>query len=172
MIKKLISLFIALLLMAAFYIYALLREDEQTKRTDEWVVAGEDTQFAAFGGIESTDPQVLAQAMDSPLPLPGSLTSGSVRDSSYHGYYTRILEATDGESIVLGVRPASASPVIRKAGLAFAHSEKTLLSYPLLWAEDDAYSYYYMVTDTAAFVLQLPRHSQPLALQGFLISQP
>lgn len=172
MIKKLISLLLALLLMAAFYIYALMREDEQTKRTDEWVVAGENKQLAAFGGVESTDPRVLAQAMDSVLPLPGGLTGGSVRDSSYHGYYTRLLEATDGESVVFGVRPASASPMIRKAGLAFTHSEKTLLSYPLLWAEDDAYSYYYLVTDTAAFVLQLPKQSQSLALQGFQISQP
>lgn len=172
MIKKILSLLIALLLMAAFYIYALLREDEQTKRTDEWVVAGEDTKFAVFGGIDSTDPQILAQAMDSLLPLPGNLTSGSVRDSSYHGYYTRILEATDGESTIWGVRPASASPSIRKTGLSFAHSDKTLLSYPLLWAEDDVNSYYYMITDTAAFFLQLPKHSQSLSLQNFMISQP
>jgi len=172
MIKKILSLLMALLLMAAFYIYALLREDEQTKRSDEWVVAGDDTQLQAFGGIVSSDPTALARAMDSLLPLPKDLTSGSVKDSSYHGYYARILEATDGQSIVRGVRPASASPLIRKAGLSFDHSDKTLLSYPLLWAEDDAYSYYYLVTDAAAFVLQLPRLSQSLALQGFLISQP
>jgi len=172
MIKKILSLLMALLLMAAFYIYALLREDEQTKRSDEWVVAGEDTQLQAFGGLESSDSKALAQAMDSLLPLPKDLTSGSVQDSSYHGYYARVLEATNGESTVWGICPASASPMIRKAGLSFGHTDKTLLSYPLLWAEDDAYSYYYMVTDAAAFVMQLPRQSQTLALQGFLISQP
>ncbi len=172
MIKKIISILMALLLMAAFYIYALMREDERTKNSDEWVVAGDEAQLQAFGGIESKDPAALAKAMDSLLPLPGSLTSGSVKDSSYHGYYARVLEATDGESIVRGVRPASASPLIRKDGLSFDYSDKTLLSYPLLWAEDDDYTYYYMVTDTAAFILQLPGPGQATALQGFLISRP
>ncbi|NLA52732.1 MAG: hypothetical protein GX858_00025, partial [Clostridiales bacterium] len=47
MMKKLAALILALILMTAFYLYALLREDEATKGTDRWVVASENTIFKA-----------------------------------------------------------------------------------------------------------------------------
>lgn len=172
MIKKLLSLLIALLMMSTFYLYALMREDEESKRSEQWVVEGADAQLSAFGGLESTDGQALARAMGSLIPLPRSLSLGQVKDGSYHGYYARQLTATDGQSTVLGVRPASASPLIRPEGLAFSPSERTLLNYPLLRAMDGQQSYYYLVTDAAAFLLKLPRDQETEALRGFLISQP
>ncbi|MHC1786644.1 MAG: hypothetical protein AB9880_06265 [Christensenellales bacterium] len=172
MIRRSTALLMALLLMGAFYLYALMREDSQAKRSDQWMVTGEDASLEPSGGLQSTDGASLAAAMGSLLPLPASLTSASVEDSSYHGYYARILRATDGLSLVLGVRPASASPLIREKDLDFSHSDKTLLGYPLLAAADETHSFYYLVTDTAAFVLRLPREGETEALRGFLISQP
>lgn len=172
MIKKVFALLMALLLMASFYLYALMREDEESKRSEQWVVAGAGDQLSAFGGLESTDGQALAMAMGSLVPLPRTLSQGQVSDSSYHGYYARQLMATDGQSTVLGVRPASASPLIRPEGLAFSQTDRTLLNYPLLRAMDEQHSYYYLVTDAAAFILKLPREQETEALRGFLISQP
>lgn len=171
MIKKLLTLLMALVLMASFYLYALMREDEETKRSEQWVVAGGE-ELKAFGGLDSTDGKALARAMGSLIPLPEQLSAGQVTDSSYHGYYVRQLRATDGLSTVLGVRPASASPLIRPEQLSFQHTDRTLLNYPLLKASDELYSYYYLVTDAAAFILQLPRESETETLRGFLISQP
>ncbi len=170
MIKRILSLVLALLLMATFYVYALLRENEETRRSDRWVVAEEDTGLQAFGGMQSTDPAALAKALGSTVPLPEMLLSGTVQDARYHGYYVRTLAASDGRASVRGVRPASASPLIRQNGLRFSSSEKTLLGYPLLEAQDGQHVYYYLVSDLAAFVLQLPLDQA--SLQGFVISQP
>lgn len=172
MIKKILSVVLALILMASFYLYALLREDEETKRTDRWVVAEEDAALSARGPLESTDPQALANAMGITLPLPQSLLTAGVADDSHHGYYARRLTATNGHSTVWGVRPASASPMIRPAGVAFGQSDKTLMGYPLLAGQDAQYLYYYLATDQAAFVLRLPQSDSQQALQGFVIAQP
>ncbi|NLD52437.1 MAG: hypothetical protein GX650_06035 [Clostridiales bacterium] len=123
-----------------------------------------------FGGMQSTDTAALAGALGSTVPLPETLQEGRVQDASYHGYYVRTLFASDGRTTVWGVRPASASPLIRQEGLRFSSSEKTLLGYPLLEAQDGQHVYYYLVSDLAAFVLQLPLAQA--SLQGFVISQP
>ena len=170
MIKKILSLVLALLLMATFYLYALLRENEETRRSDRWVVAEEDTGLKAFGGMQSNEPAALAKALGSTVPLPETLLEGTVQDTRYHGYYVRTLYASDGHATVRGVRPASASPLIRQDGVRFSSSEKTLLGYPLLEAQDSQYVYYYLVSELAAFVLQLPMDQA--SLQGFVISQP
>lgn len=173
MMKKLASLVLALILMTAFYLYALLREDEATKGTDRWVVASEDTVFKAQGASLSAQPADLASAMGVPLPLPDGLTSGEVKDGSYHGYYVRILQASDGQRTVHGVRPASAASMLRGDELVFAQSDKTLMSYPLLQAELDGKSYYYLSTELAAFVIEVPAGiSDDDALAGFDLITP
>lgn len=172
MIKKLFSVLLAILLMASFYLYALLREDEETKQTDRWVVAEEDAALSARGPLQSTDPQALADALGVTLPLPPTLISAGVTDDSHHGYYARRLTATNGHSTVWGVRPASASPLIRPAGVSFGQSDKTLMGYPLLVGQDAQYTYHYLTTDQAAFVLRIPTSGDQDALQGFVIAQP
>ena len=72
MIKRIAALVMALFLMASFYLYALLQEDEETKRTDQWVVAGDDSLTRAQETVISTDPAVLAGAMGLSLPCRAS----------------------------------------------------------------------------------------------------
>ena len=173
MMKKLVALILALILMTAFYLYALLREDEATKGTDRWVVASENTIFKAQGTTVSNQPADLASAMGVALPLPEELISGEVADGSYHGFYVRLLQASDGQRTVRGVRPSSAAPMLRETELVFSQSDKTLMSYPLLHAVQDAKSYYYLSTDLAAFVIEVPENmSDDDALAGFILAVP
>lgn len=173
MIKRLAALVMALFLMASFYLYALLQEDEETKRTDQWVVAGSDELTRAQDTVISTDPAALASAMGLPLPLPQELQSGRVSDGQYHGYRVRQLEAQGADSAVLGIRPASAAPLIRGSGLEFESTDKTLMSYPLLRAEKDGSAYYYLASEQAAFIIRLPLHlPEDEALSGFILAQP
>lgn len=172
LLKRLAALLMALLLMAAFYLYALMREDEQSKRTAQWVVAQEEDELRPFGGMEAADPAALAQAMGCAIPLPPQLQLSRVSDQRHHGYYVRRLTAGDGHALVLGVRPASASPLIRPEGLHFTHASKTLLGIPMLSAQDDLYSYYYLATEQAAFVIRLPLPHQDELLSSFIIAEP
>lgn len=172
LVKRLAALLMALMLMAAFYLYALMREDEQSKRNAQWVVAQEEDGLAAFGGLQSADPGALARAMGCAIPLPPQLQQGQVEDAGHHGYYARRLRADDGQVRVEGVRPASASPLIRPDGLPFTHSEKTLLGIPMLSAQDDQHRYYYLATEQAAFLITLPAGAQEDLLRGFIIAEP
>lgn len=173
MIKRIAALVMALVLMVAFYLFALLQEDEETKRTDQWVVAGSDNLIQPQETVISNDPMVLADAMELPLPLPRELIAGEVKDGQYHSYRVRMLQAEGIDSSVSGIRPASAAPLIRPQGLNFEPTNKTLMSYPLLRAQKDGFAYYYLANEQAAFVirlsLQLPEDE---ALSRFVLAQP
>ncbi len=173
MFKRILALVMAALLMAAFYVYALLREDEETKGREEWLVTAEEQPFEAFGGMQSQDPAQLVQAMGMALPLPNTLQTGEVRDSRYHAAYARLLHATDGTLTVRGVRPASASPLIRPAGLSFETTGHTLHSYPLLRAQDGTTQYYYLaIGQQGAFVISLPQSLGEAGLAAITLYQP
>lgn len=173
MIRRVLALLMALLLMAAFYVYALLREDEQTKQSEEWLVKAQELPFEKMGGLDSTDPAALARAMQMAVMLPQSLVSGAVRDAAYHAAYARLLTASDGSRTVWGVRPASASPLIRPPGLHFESTGQSLHSYPLLRARDDAMVYYYLATgEQGAFVIGMPLSMEGQGLQGIEHIQP
>ncbi|NLC32196.1 MAG: hypothetical protein GX781_02740 [Clostridiales bacterium] len=173
MMKKLASFLMALILMTAFYLYALLREDEGTKGTDRWVVASEESIFKAQGSTISNQAAALSAAMGVSLPLPNEIISGEVTDGKYHGYYVRELHVKDEQRIVRGVRPVSAAPMLRDKELAFSQSDKTLMSYPLLFAQQNERTYYYFSTDSAAFVIEAPAGmSQSDALEGITMTEP
>lgn len=173
MIKRIAALVMALFLMASFYLYALLQEDEETKRTDQWVVAGDNGLTRPQDTVISTDSAELASAMGLPLPLPRELSSGEVKDGQYHGYRVRQLDARSEDAAVLGIRPASAAPLIRDSGLRFESTDKTLMSYPLLRAEKDGSAYYYLASEQAAFIIRLPLHlPEDESLSGFILAQP
>ena len=158
MIKLIAALIKAQRRRASCYLYALLQEDEETKRTDQWVVSGDDGLTRAQERVLSSDPAVLAGPMGLPLPPPRELSSGEVKDGQYHGYRVRQLEAESADATVLGVRPASAAPLIRVSGLQFEATDKTLMSYPLLRAEMDGSAYYYLASEQAADIIRLPLH--------------
>ena len=162
----------ALLLMAGFYLYALLQEDEESKRSDRWVVEGEGA-LAPQDDLISADPASLTRAMGLPLLLPQTLSAGSVKDAFYHGYRVRVLEAIAGGISVRGVRPASAAAMLRPAGLGFESTDRTLLNAPLMRAEDGDSVYYYTADDSAAFVIRLPKTgAEEDTLSGFQLTNP
>ncbi len=173
MIKRIAALVMALLLMVFFYLYALLQEDEETKRTDQWVVAGQYELPEPREDILSTDPAVLAAAMGLPLPLPRALESGRVRDDRYHGYRVRRLDAFSGDTAVRSVLPASAAPLIRDSELVFESTDKTMMSYPLMRAAKDGHVYYYLSDEQAAFIIRFSdRISDDEALSALIIANP
>lgn len=172
LLSKLAALVMALLLMASFYLYALMREDEQTKRSDQWVVAADQGEPAPISPLESSDVKKLAAAMAAALPLPDSPVTGRVWEERYHGYSVRRLSAGDGSTQIEGVRPASASALIREEGLRFTHSALSLMGYPMLEARDEGHSYYYLATDLAAFLIRLPGEGREARLQQIRIAEP
>ncbi len=173
MVKRLVGLALALLLMGAFYIYALLREGEQNKGQEQWLVTEQEAPLAPMGGLASQDPKALAAALGIQAPLPADLASGQVADARHHLAYARLLTATDGTLTVWGVRPAHASPLIRPRGLAFETTGQTLHSYPLLKAEDGAHTYYYLATGAqGAFVIRAAQGQDAQALAGLLLYDP
>ncbi len=173
MMRKIAALLMALLLMASFYVYALLQEDEESKRSDRWVVEGGDALLKAQADVASADPAVLARAMNLPLLLPASLNAGSVMDENYHGYRVRVLSAVAGDISVRGIRPASAAALLRPEGLSFLSTDKTLLNAPLMRAEKDGSAYYYLADEKAAFVIRLPLGpAEEETLSGFTVTNP
>lgn len=172
MIRRIAAALMALLLMAGFYLYALLQEDEESKRSDRWVVEGEGA-LAPQDALISANPAALARAMGLPLLLPQALSAGSVRDGSYHGYRVRVLEAAAGGISVRGVRPASAAAMLRPEGLGFESTERTLLNAPLMRAEGGDGVYYYTADDNAAFIIRLPKASaEEDTLSAFRLANP
>ena len=139
--RRILSLLISLILMVAFYLYAVMREDEETKRTEQWVVAAEQAELQPNGGAMSAEGRVLARAMGVSLPLPQALVSGRVEDSTWHGYYARRLHATDGVTAVHAVRPVSAAPMIRQDAGTYAPSGRSLFGHPMLETQDDTTHY-------------------------------
>lgn len=164
--RRLISVIISLILMASFYLYAVMREDDETKRTEQWVVAAEQDALSANGGTVSTEGRALARVMGAAIPLPQTLTAGEVRDDSWHGYYARRLTATDGQTRVTAVRPLSAAPLIRKDALTFAPGGRSLFGFPLLEAQDDLAHYAFLVTQEAAVMIETPLNQFEPLLQG------
>ncbi len=154
MVKRIASIILSLTLMAVFYVYAVLREDENTKQTEKWVVAEEAVPITPIGLIESTQAKQLAMAMGSAAPLPDTLFSGSVRDGSYHGYTVRLLEAAVPGMSVHGVRPSSAAPLVRSGGVAYEPSGSALLGYPLIIGRSAQGFCYFMVTEEAAYEIR------------------
>lgn len=154
--RRLISLIVSLILMAAFYLYAVTREDEETKHTEQWVVDAPQEALTANGGVVSTDGVTLVRAMGAPIPLPSTLSAGQVSDESWHGYYVRRLTATDGQTRVDAVRPLSAAPILRGNTLTFAPGGLSLFGFPLLEAQDESLHYAFLVTQEAAVLIETP----------------
>lgn len=156
-LKRILTLLLALLLMGSFYLYALMREDEESKRSEQFIVAQDDAGSRPMGGFTGTDPAALARAMGADSPLPTVLESGQVEDASYHGQYARLLTAQGDGLYVQGVRPASAAPLLRGHDLRFTSMNNSLFSLPLMTAQDEQSRYYYLVTqDMAAFMIRVP----------------
>ncbi len=170
MFKKILTFILSLLLIAVFYIYALLSEDEDARQSSPWMVTEEKAPLESIGTFTSKDAPALARAMGGAAPLPAELSAGSVEDGSYHGYRTRLLHASAPGLSVRGVRPLSASPLVRTASVTYRPSGAALLGYPLIIAKDDSGFYYYMATEEAAYEIrtQAQDEQESLALLSTL----
>jgi len=164
MVKRIASIALSLILMGVFYVYAVLREDENTKQTEKWVVADEAVPPAPIGLVESTQAKQLALAMGTAVPLPAALSSGSVQDSSYHGYAVRMLEASAPGISIRGVRPSSAAPMVRGGGITYEPSGSALLGYPLIIGRDADSFYYFLVTEEAAYEIRTMPADEQISL--------
>ncbi|HHX21474.1 MAG TPA: hypothetical protein GX722_06745 [Clostridiales bacterium] len=164
--RRILSLLISLILMVAFYLYAVMREDEETKRTEQWVVAAEQAELQPNGGAMSIEGRVLARAMGVSLPLPQALVSGRVEDTTWHGYYARRLHATDGATVVHAVRPVSAAPMIRQDAGTYAPSGRSLFGHPMLETQDDTTHYAFFTTQDMAVLIETPLESFEQSLQA------
>lgn len=156
MIKRILSFLFSLLLMASFYIYAVMREDEESKRAGQWLVAEESPVLEAMGSLAAIDPVALAQKMGSQIMLPRPLSQAQVKDAAYHGRYARLLEAQGGQIQVYAVRPLAAAPLIRPGGIAFTARGRALFGLPLLEGQDDQYTYFFASARDTAYVARLP----------------
>lgn len=150
LLKRIFSILVSLLLMGAFYIYAVLQKNDETDNLT-WLVQEEKIALENIGEVISTNRQTLVNAFGSEAPFPDFIQSGKCYDQTYRGKLTHVLEInTDGLQIK-GVTPAFAAPLIRKNNLHFKSDNLALFGFPLLKAQDDSNSIYFLVANKAAF---------------------
>lgn len=165
MFKKILTLILSLLLVGVFYVYALLSEDEEVRQSSPWMVAEEKAPLQPMDTLTSQRGEDLARAMGAAAPLPQTLSAGSVEDGSYHGYRVRLLHASAPGISVRGVRPLSASPLVRTDTVSYKPSGAALLGYPVIIAQDAGGFYYYLATEDAAFEIRTQAQDEQASLQ-------
>lgn len=155
MIKKLFSVLFSIVLLASFYVYAVLMEDENAREAPQWMVEETQPPIGPIDTLLSQDANRLASTMGTAVPLPRTLKEGKVESSRYHGYTVRLLTAKSDTLSVRGVRPLSAAPLIRKDNLVFSSSKEALFGYPVMIAQNGTSVYYYFATENAAFEISV-----------------
>lgn len=159
MIRKLLSLLVSLMLVAAFYVYAVLMEDESAKGDAQWVVEETAAPVLPMDAVVASDARTLAAAFGAAAPLPGGSLTGRVESGSYHGYTVRLLNAAGETLSVRGVRPASAAPLVVTRGLRYLAAASALLGFPVMTASKDGTFYYYFAAADAVFEIAVPAQS-------------
>lgn len=168
-LKRLFSLLLALLVIAVFYVSAVLLEGGDSKQEEQFIVEAASLPLEPGAAqYEGGDPQALADAFGVPLPVPESFVSGVTRDSRYHAYPSRQVSLEGGKAAIRGVRPASAAPSVLPGELLFTASDKALLGYPLLQAQAGGRTVYALVMEDAAFYI-VPTGDEP---GGFSLLEP
>lgn len=169
MIRRLVAILLSLILMAAFYVFALMMEDEESKRSDEFLVQEAEGPLERAELFQSEDARELARAFGVALPVPEGLTSGTVNGGGYHGYTTRLVSLEGASARITGIRPASAAPGILQGDLVFLASDKALMGYELLMAKRGDEVYYALLTPDAAFLIT---PLLPPGPGGFSLAEP
>ena len=168
-IRRLLALLLSLFVMAVFYVFAIMMENEETKRTDEFVVEAPSAPLAPIAAFQSQDAQLLTDSFGAPVPLPEGFTSGEAADKTYHTYRTRIIILQGTAATVTGVRPAAAAPSIMPKDAVFLAGSKALLGYPLLEAKGEGGTVFAMHTPEAAFLITPFTETGP---GGFSLLEP
>lgn len=150
MARRLLSLLLSLMLMAGFYVLAVMMEGEPgTAGTSP----APSSPIQAVQTLESQDPKALARAFGSSLPLPEGFLRGKVEPGSFQGQ-TSLLIALEGEKASLrGIRPAHAASSIMPRDALFLPSGKALLGHELLVAGEGEQQVFALITEEAAFLI-------------------
>lgn len=168
-LKRFLSLLLALLVIALFYVSAVLLEGEADKQGEQFIVEADTRPLTPGEALRGNDPQALADAFGVPLPVPEGFSAGQTADSRYHAYLSRQIELQGEKAAVRGVRPASAAPAILPKDLVFTASDKALLGYPLLQAQSGGATVYALVMKEAAFYIVPAAGDAP---GGFSLFEP
>lgn len=153
-IRRLVALLLSLMVVGLFYVMTLLMENEDSKRSDDFVVEASITPLRPQPPLFSADASELATAFGLAFPLPEGLSQGQVEDGNWHGYQTRVLRLAGTAAQVQGIRPASAATAVLPKGLTFLASEKALLGHALLEAAYQGGLLYSLATPEAVFLIQ------------------
>ncbi len=170
MLRRLPAALAALLMMAAFYLFAVMQENEETRRSDAFVVREPEVPVTRAAPFQSQDAPALARAFGVPLPLPEGPVQGEVTSESYHGYPVMRIRVLGQAAQVDGVRPLSAAGSILPSGLRFTASDRALFGYAIMAASDGQTQYYALQTDKAAFLIRVPEAAAPAG--GFALQEP
>lgn len=167
--QRLIALFLSLLVMAVFYVFAVMMEDEESKRSDTFVVEAVKSPLTRQDSLESSNAAQLAQAFGVALPLPEGFMTGRTRDFTWHAYPAREILLQGAAALVKGVRPAAAAAAILPREADFVSSSKALLGYQMLSAQWGGKTLYALVTKDAAFLIEPREQEDP---GGFSLVEP
>ena len=169
MLKRLTALLLSQMVMAVFYVFAVLMEDEETKRSDSFVVEALHAPLSRQDSLQTDNAQQLADAFGVALPLPEGFVMGRTEDFGYHASPARRITLQGAAATVTGVRPAAAAAAILPAGASFVASSKALLGYQLLEARTEGGILYSLLTKEAAFLISPQSDEEP---GGFSLLEP
>lgn len=169
MVRRILAVLLSLAVMAAFYVFAVMMEDEESKRTEEFLVSDEKEPLTRAEDFQGADANELARVFGAALPVPEGLAQGLVQTGTYHGYTTRLITLQGSLSQVRGIRPASAAPGLMPKDAVFLAGEQALLGYPLLEAQGENGTVYSLITEEAAYLI-LP--ATPPETGGFTLTEP
>jgi len=170
MLRRIGAAVLALLVMAVFYVFAVMQEDEDTKRTDAFLVREQEAPISRAAPFASQDPRALAQAFGAAFPLPDGPITGEVTSFTHHGYTALRILVQSQTALVEGVRPKSAASSLLPGGLRFSASERALFGYAITAAESEGARYLALQTDKAAFIVTLPLSDD--AASSFALQEP
>ncbi len=153
-LNRVLSFVLAILFIAAFYVFAVLLDTADEKGEEQFVVEMAVTPIGDITPIQSADAQVITNAFGAPLPVPEGFISGMVHNTTYHTYKAMQVSLQGQNAVVTGIRPASAAPKILDPSLVFLAGDRTLLGYPLAVAETDGGRVYSLITEDAAFLIE------------------
>lgn len=168
-LQRLLALLLSLLVMAVFYVFAVMMEDEESKRTDAFVVEAPLAPLTRRDSLQTDNPQALADAFGVALPLPEGFALGKTSDFIYHTYLARSVTLQGTAATVQGVRPASAAGAILPKEADFVAGSKALLGYPMLEARVAGKTLYALITQDAAFFIDPHQEGEP---GGFSLLEP
>lgn len=172
LLSGVLSLFLALVAIAAVWLGAVLIKNPAGEKQDSFVVEEEQTPVTPLQAASSTDAAELARRFGAFLPvLPGAAFSGEARNAEHDGQAVRMVVLRYDGVEVRAVRPVSAAPLLLHGELSVdLRSDLSVLNLPAVLAHrENAYCLYFS-NDAAAYAVYAPNAPKEdfLALIGRL----